>query len=246
MDRVIQELSNYGIDPDSGDSASADTANGSELLDRVKHHAARILSGTPATESVDMDTIAAALDPKSIVPEKHAEPGSKIVAAKTPVAPVIERPVAFVAEPIIVPAAKSPVLPVSETMLPVNRSLDKQVPKKHSAPEKVTQKPKKEIKERISEQASKVKKPVAAKEPDQMVIPGMNATATEGDAVIDFLNKQKVPYVDKRSKNGSLWLVGGPELAGIVKQCNSLGLKFAYTANGSKATKGKPGWYSKK
>ena len=96
------------------------------------------------------------------------------------------------------------------------------------------------------EQAPKTAKPVTAKEPDQMVIPGMNASVTGTDPVIDFLNKQKIPYVDKRSKNGSLWLVGGPELAGIVKQCNSLGLKFAYTANGSKATKGKPGWYSKK
>ena len=88
--------------------------------------------------------------------------------------------------------------------------------------------------------------PVAAKEHVQMVIPGMNAHASGTDDVLDFLDKQKILYVDNRSKNGSLWLIGGPELAGIVKQCNSLGLKFAYTANGSKATKGKPGWYSKK
>ena len=254
MERVIQELSNYGIEPDSDESSSENTANGSELLDRVKHHAARILSGTSATESVDMDTIAAALDPKSIVPETHREQPLKIAVTKAPIAPVVETPVAVVAEPnflpttkpLVVPATKPPVVPVAETTVPVSQSIDKQVSKKTAAPEKETLKPKKEIKERAPEQTPKVTKPVAAKEPVQMVIPGMDAPSAGTDAVIDFLNKQKVPYVDKRSKNGSLWLIGGPELAGIVKQCNSLGLKFAYTANGSKATKGKPGWYSKK
>jgi hypothetical protein len=254
MERVIQELSNYGIEPDSDESSSENTANGSELLDRVKHHASRILSSTSAIESVDMDTIAAALDPKSIVPETHREQPLKITVTKTPIAPVVEPPVAVVAEPIIVPTAKKPVVPatkppvvpVAETTVPVSQSIDKQVSKKTAAPEKVTLKPKKEIKEHAPEQPSKVTKPVAAKEPVQMVIPGMDDPSAGTDAVIDFLNKQKVPYVDKRSKNGSLWLIGGPELARIVKQCNDMGLKFAYTANGSKATKGKPGWYSKK
>lgn len=254
MERVIQELSNFDIEPDSDESSSENTANGSELLDRIKHHAARILSGTSAIESVDMDTIAAALDPKSIVPETHREQPLKIAVTKTPIAPVVETPVAVVAEPIIVPTAKKavapapkpPIVPVAETTVPGSQSIDKQVSKKTTAPEKVTLKPKKEIRERASEQIPKGTKPVAAKEPVQMVISGMDTPSAGTDAVIDFLNKQKVPYVDKRSKNGSLWLIGGPELARIVKQCNSLGLKFAYTANGSKATKGKPGWYSKK
>lgn len=84
-------------------------------------------------------------------------------------------------------------MPVAETTVPVSQSIDKQVSKKTAAPEKVTLKPKKEIKERAPEQAPKTAKPVTAKEPDQMVIPGMNASVTGTDPVIDFLNKQKIP-----------------------------------------------------
>ena len=164
-----------------------------------------ILTSSPSTK------VNSSLELFTVVAEPIIVP-----AAKPSVAPVVKTSVAVVAEPIIVPAAKSPDVPVAETTIPVKQSIDRQVSKKPSVPEKAVPKTKKEIKERAPEQAPKATKPVAAKEPAQMVIPGMNTSVSGTDPVIDFLNKQKVPYVDKRSKNGSLWLVGGPELAGIV------------------------------
>ena len=81
--------------------------------------------------------------------------------------------------------------------------------------------------------------------PEQQVIPGMESAMSSTDDVIALLKRKNIPYVDKRSKNGALWILGGKELAETVRECRDLGVKFIYKEDGGKAIKGKPGWWAK-
>ncbi len=61
--------------------------------------------------------------------------------------------------------------------------------------------------------------------------------------LFSFLNTKGISYIDKRSKGGALWIVGGHELDSIMIECTNMGFKFYFTEKGGKITKGKPGWY---
>lgn len=80
------------------------------------------------------------------------------------------------------------------------------------------------------------KKPKLAKslEPEQKV-----------GNIIDFLKAQNIPYVDKRQKNGALWVIGGRELAPIMKKAASMGVSFNFKVGGGRLTKGKDAWWGK-
>lgn len=69
MERVVSELTAHGIMPDVSAFPDEKATEEVELLERVKACAARILLGIQEEPSIDMDTIATALNPKSIVPE---------------------------------------------------------------------------------------------------------------------------------------------------------------------------------
>lgn len=62
IERVISELSLYGITPEAGKNDASPTATSSELLERVKARAANIISFSKDDEPMDMETIAAALN----------------------------------------------------------------------------------------------------------------------------------------------------------------------------------------
>jgi very-short-patch-repair endonuclease len=63
--------------------------------------------------------------------------------------------------------------------------------------------------------------------------------------IIDFLNQAGVIYMDKRPKGGSLWMLGGEELAHVAEQARSLGYKFTFKSDGGQATHHNPGWWTK-
>ncbi|MCZ9313211.1 MAG: AAA domain-containing protein [Methanocorpusculum sp.] len=69
IERVISELSAYGIMPDANEILPEDSSGKFELLERVKVCAERIISGVQDDGSIDIGTIAAALNPKNSVPE---------------------------------------------------------------------------------------------------------------------------------------------------------------------------------
>lgn len=56
---------------------------------------------------------------------------------------------------------------------------------------------------------------------------------------------RSLEIVDKRSRGGCLWVVGGKELAGLMTAVERVGFRFAYTPTGSASTKRRPGWYCK-
>ena len=215
IERVVSELSTYGIAPEASEVVPENTGSNFELLERVKSCAARILLDTQGENAVDIDTIAAALDPKSIVPEHVSRPD------------ITPKPVKV---------SLGEVKTIQETP---------KTPKESESSPQVTIKDEVKIRSKEKSIPAQVQKQPKQTSPKQQVIPGMESAMSSVDDVIALLKRKSIPYVDKRSKNGALWILGGKELAETVKECRNLGVKFIYKEDGGKATKGKPGWWAK-
>lgn len=210
IERVISELSTYGIAPEASEMLPDNTSSNFELLERVKACAAKILSDTQDETAVDIDTIAAALDIKAIIPKSEPKPLDLLNEAG-----IVRKQSAFV---------KSVVASTE-----VSEKTDSQFQ---------TSKP---VAKKTSAQKSSQRRGL----PEQQVMPGMEKPLTDVKDVIDFLRQNKIPYIDKRSGGGALWIIGGKELSDIAKQCHKFGVRFTFKADGGRATKGKPGWWAK-
>jgi len=57
--------------------------------------------------------------------------------------------------------------------------------------------------------------------------------------------KSGFEYVDKRASGGSLWIIIGEEEGKpLIERCKALGMSFAFTEKGGRASKKRPAWYS--
>lgn len=64
------------------------------------------------------------------------------------------------------------------------------------------------------------------------------------DWIVEELERKSIAFVDMRETNsGSLWVIGGGELDGIMSELARRGAKFDFTFRGSKATRGRAGWW---
>jgi len=61
--------------------------------------------------------------------------------------------------------------------------------------------------------------------------------------LLSILKEQAVEYIDKRSKGGALWVVGGAELATLMADLARRGFRFTRSLGGGKATGHRPGWF---
>lgn len=219
IDRVASELSTYGIVPEVSDALPENSSCNSELLERVKACAARILSDAHADDSVDLDTIAVALDPKRIVPEIVVEPKANSKQSE----PTLSK-------------AKGIQVKVNSTAEAIVST---------PSPEKVDSRPNAKSTEAKTVPVPKPAKQRSIQIPEQQVLSGMELSSNAATDVIAFLKQNKISYIDKRSANGALWIIGGRDLSDVVKQCRRFGVKFTFKEDGGKATKGKPGWWAK-
>ena len=80
---------------------------------------------------------------------------------------------------------------------------------------------------------------------EQMMFPGMEERKPDIDDIIGLLEATGTQYVDKRATGGSLWIIGGYELAETVRKAKALGCIFRFKKEGGRATKNKPGWWAK-
>lgn len=63
---------------------------------------------------------------------------------------------------------------------------------------------------------------------------------------VAFLRSHGLDVVDKRGSGGSLWVVGGRELAPLLKELRTTyGVRFIFAENGGRATRHRPAWFSK-
>ena len=269
IERIVQELTDYGIMPEEQYEQATDASRNTELLNRVKARAMTILSNT-AEISAKMvyDTIAVALDPKSIVPESAPEIKETIQPANTE-PPVLKLGTeAAVTEKTattgVLPEASNTdsiesqnqadtaggirvemVLPTEADTLAITEII---------VPEAVTHKTKVQPEKRTEKDPDRKtavtdklrQKPVVEPNPLVKPIPAKDFVENQGkEDVIALLEREKVPYIDKRSKGGALWIIGGKELSDVVRQCKALGVWFNYKSDGGKSTKGKGGWWAK-
>ncbi|HYE09000.1 MAG TPA: AAA domain-containing protein, partial [Patescibacteria group bacterium] len=72
-----------------------------------------------------------------------------------------------------------------------------------------------------------------------------NSEAPQSEDIISNIKKAGIQFADKRSSGGALWIVGGQELAGFVKECKAEGISFKFKPGGGRATKDKDAWWTK-
>jgi hypothetical protein len=72
-------------------------------------------------------------------------------------------------------------------------------------------------------------------------LPAMQPT----DDLFAVLALHSLEVVDRRSSGGSLWVIGGPELTGLIEGFADGGLRFAYAQRGAGATGRRPGWWTR-
>lgn len=65
------------------------------------------------------------------------------------------------------------------------------------------------------------------------------------DHIIHAIKEMGLTYIDKRANGGSLWIVGGREIAPRVEALQKKGAAFRFKEGGGKATKGKDAWWVK-
>lgn len=174
MERVKDELSNYGIEPEETTTVDEESQNDTDLLKRVRQRAAMILENTTKVDNGNnIMTIEVALNPKALFQEEA-------------------------------------------------------VPSVGEQPNELEE----EVKEKATSEESEVEQTSVA--PEQ-----------QKKDILELLQKHDVPYIDKRQNAGALWIVGGSELNAIVQEAKEYGCNFVFAKDGGKATKGKPGWWTK-
>jgi DNA topoisomerase-3 len=65
------------------------------------------------------------------------------------------------------------------------------------------------------------------------------------DALGRLLAAEDVEVIDKRASGGSLWVIGGPELGGLMERLAGQGFKFVFAKEGGRASKRRPAWWIK-
>lgn len=72
-----------------------------------------------------------------------------------------------------------------------------------------------------------------------------NAADNNADPILKMVEESGFEYADKCGNRGCLWIIVG-EVEGkqLIDKCKQVGLKFAFSAKGGRASKHRPAWYS--
>lgn len=222
IERIISELAKFGIEPENA-SESESHDRETELLKRVKARAATILNNESAVQpEQDQVTIAAALNPKAIVPDRA-----------TP-------------KPLTVPddiakgsQSKLPASVPEEKPKPVEPTTTKPTVPKH--PEQSATLPAAHPKNptpKATYAKSRQHAPSGA--------PGLGATTTnaaEGDNLIKELQDHGLELIDNRAQSNIVWVLFNAEGKNLIE--SSIGkykCKCTLEKRGAIATNGRPAW----
>ena len=227
MSETIQETQKKrmlsGIKPETSAPSTVSDRN-TELLSRVKNHAAAILAENKGSFDDSAAVIEQALNPKVI--EQLQLPNTKSRPRQEKRATILS----FSENAHPIPAA-----PISATTL--NPDAKKACTSSAS--------PKGSSTLRQTVLIPGKSGPIALQNTvEQQVIPGMEPQTQTGD-ILTLLRQHGVRFVDKRGNGGALWLIGGNELTPIIAEAKRLGFAFHFKEDGGKATKGAPGWWGK-
>lgn len=205
IERVVSELSAFGIEPESvsGETVDANDRN-TELLQRVENRAAQIIAKNQGGKEADLDmaTLRAALDPKTMVSAEKVVRAEEL-SVQTAVEPKMEKPVATMDE-------------VEKVTPLTNHKVDEKVSKtKIAAPKSTAKKPAQKSAKSTTKSKAKEKQTV-------------QQVSFEDVAIIDLLERNHVKFTDNRTTSGAIWLMGGHELDAVVEEASSMGIKFEF------------------
>ncbi len=63
------------------------------------------------------------------------------------------------------------------------------------------------------------------------------------DDLLETLVDAGIEFVDRRDKNGTLWIIDGPETRAVIRQLEGVGYRFGFTPRGSRSTDHRPAYY---
>lgn len=213
MERVVNELSSFGIAPEAHDE-TVEIRKDSELLQRVKIRAAELLSSYRKGKDapIDIETILTGLGssvfnlvepPKTVAP---VDAPKKLASPKEEKLPVLEKPKSAS------PKQEKP--RQASSVKPHERKPAK------SAPSPAPSKPEKPIR-------TIDKKPVMKK----------------GDAFISELEKANLTYIDNRGQSGIVWVLYSAEAKTVVEALAAKHkYRIGLEKRGSIATNNYPAW----
>lgn len=92
----------------------------------------------------------------------------------------------------------------------------------------------------INENAASLIANTTSANPPKAVITDVPEPTTIIAEIIDA----HIDYVDNRSRQGCLWILGGYELQSFVDKCAAKGVVFHYSNTGSRVSKGSPAWWT--
>lgn len=90
---------------------------------------------------------------------------------------------------------------------------------------------------------SKQEKPNVSNINKESIDSTSNASGDDADWVIPVLEQADLEYIDKRPHKGSLWVIGGKNLAGVLKPLQDAGAGFKFKKDGGKATGYRDAWW---
>lgn len=223
MERVVKALTDEGIEPEKDELAQEPFKRDTELLQSIKQSAHTILHENGEMHETGIDTIAAALNSKNDLIEATVEEPQHLTISE------FEGKATHVLEL------------VSDMKVQTSEEIH------HLADT-----------EMVQEEESKTKpNPDCMKEKQMSLLDMQNLEVEqlgmfdtenirlESKDFLEFLKHSGVQYVDKRSKGGSLWIVGGEELSDVVAKAKDFGYTFHFKKEGGRATKKQPGWWAK-
>lgn len=63
------------------------------------------------------------------------------------------------------------------------------------------------------------------------------------ETLMDAICRCKIPFVDKRTQGGALWIIVGKELSGFAQKCRRRGVYFQFCPGGGKSTQRRDAWF---
>lgn len=237
IERVISELTSYGITPeDSAETSSAERET--ELLKRVKARAYEILEGRDDLHpKPDLETIAVALDPKSVSPEN--EPSKVFEPSLVPMREKRDRKVEFgqenradTVEASVKP--KTPLRSVKPEQLGVKKTATSNTSDKTIAHSSPANKPGIRGNKPVAGQQSLFSTPLAGKNP---------AKRSRGDEFIEELKEHQIEFIDNRKQSNIVWVIYNKDFKDLIESSiRKYSLKATLERRGAIATGNRPAW----
>ena len=237
IERVISELTSYGITPeDSAETSSAERET--ELLKRVKARAYEILEGRDDLQPEhDLETISVALDPKSVSPEN--EPSKVLEPPFVPLrekrdgkAEVMQENRADAVEAPVKP--KTPLRPVKSEQLGVKKTATSNTSEKTITQSSPANKPGSRGKKPVAGQQSLFSTPLAGKKPTKR---------SNGDEFIEELKERQIEFIDNRKQSNIVWVIYNEDSKNLIESVISkYSPKSTLEKRGAIATGNRPAW----